>query len=117
MHRQPAAARTAQVPNFSAAAIKRQMRKALLLTTTATAIRPTTRRAALGAITTVPTAAVGYDSKNYDTYASSYDDLDGGQAAKALGIAAAAGTSRRGARAAARGRRGDGPPSALLRRQ
>ena len=65
------------------------MRKALLLTTTATAIRPTTRRAALGAITTVPTAAVGYDSKNYDTYASSYDDLDGGQAAKALGIAAA----------------------------
>jgi ubiquinone/menaquinone biosynthesis C-methylase UbiE len=65
------------------------MRKALLLITTATAIRPTTRRAALGAITTVPTAAVGYDSKNYDTYASSYDDLDGGQAAKALGIAAA----------------------------
>ena len=34
------------------------MRKALLLITTATAIRPTTRRAALGAITTVPTAAV-----------------------------------------------------------
>ena len=48
--------------------------KALLLITTATAIRPTTRRAALGAITTVPTAAVAYDSKNYDTYASSYDD-------------------------------------------
>ena len=65
------------------------MRKALLLLTTATAIRPTTRRAALGALTTVPTAAVAYDSKNYDTYASSYDDLDGGQAAKALGIAAA----------------------------
>ena len=63
--------------------------KALLLITTATAIRPTTRRAALGAITTVPTAAVAYDSTNYDTYASSYDDLDGGQAAKALGIAAA----------------------------
>ena len=65
------------------------MRKALLLITTATAIRPTTRRAALGAITTVPTAAVGYDSKTTTTYASSYDDLDGGQAAKALGIAAA----------------------------
>ena len=65
------------------------MRKALLLITTATAIRPTTRRAALGAITTVPTTAVAYDSTNYDTYASSYDDLDGGQAAKALGIAAA----------------------------
>ena len=63
--------------------------KALLLATTATAIRPTTRRAALGAITTVPTAAVAYDSTNYDRYASSYDDLDGGQAAKALGIAAA----------------------------
>ena len=62
--------------------------KALLLLTTATAIRPTTRRAALGAVFT-PTAAVAYDSKNYDTYASSYDDLDGGQAAKALGIAAA----------------------------
>ena len=77
---------TAQVPNFSAAAIKRQMRKALLLIATATAIRPTTRRAALGAITTVPTAAVAYDSKNYDNYASSYDDLDGGQAAKAGAI-------------------------------
>ena len=63
--------------------------KALLLITTASAIRPTTRRAALGAITTVPTAAVAYDSTNYDRYASSYDDLDGGQAAKALGIAAA----------------------------
>ena len=63
--------------------------KALLLLTTATAIRPTTRRAALGALTTVPTAAVAYDSKNYDRYAGSYDDLDGGQAAKALGIAAA----------------------------
>ena len=62
--------------------------KALLLITTATAVRPTTRRAALGAVFT-PTAAVAYDSKNYDTYASSYDDLDGGQAAKALGIAAA----------------------------
>ena len=65
------------------------MRKALLLITTATAIRPTTRRAALGAITTVPTAAVAYDAATYDRYASSYDDLDGGQAAKALGIAAA----------------------------
>ena len=65
------------------------MRNGLLLLTTATAIRPTTRRAALGAITTVPTAAVAYDSTNYDRYASSYDDLDGGQAAKALGIAAA----------------------------
>ena len=64
------------------------MRKALLLLTTATAIRPTTRRAALGAVFT-PTAAVAYDSTNYDRYASSYDDLDGGQAAKALGIAAA----------------------------
>ena len=63
--------------------------KALLLITTATAIRPTTRRAALGAITTVPTAAVAYDAATYDRYASSYDDLDGGQAAKALGIAAA----------------------------
>ena len=63
--------------------------KALLLVTTATAIRPTTRRAALGAITTVPTAAIAYDAKKYDSYASSYDDLDGGQAAKALGIAAA----------------------------
>ena len=62
--------------------------KALLLATTATAIRPTTRRAALGAVLT-PTAAVAYDSKNYDRYAGSYDDLDGGQAAKALGIAAA----------------------------
>ena len=63
--------------------------KALLLITTATAIRPTTRRAALGALTTVPTAAVAYDAANYDRYAGSYDDLDGGQAAKALGIAAA----------------------------
>ena len=63
--------------------------KALLLLTTATAIRPTTRRAALGAITTVPTAAVAYDAATYDRYAGSYDDLDGGQAAKALGIAAA----------------------------
>jgi ubiquinone/menaquinone biosynthesis C-methylase UbiE len=62
--------------------------KALLLVTTATAIRPTTRRAALGAVFT-PTAAVAYDSTNYDRYAGSYDDLDGGQAAKALGIAAA----------------------------
>ena len=62
--------------------------KALLLLTTATAIRPTTRRAALGAVFT-PTAAVAYDSRNYDRYAGSYDDLDGGQAAKALGIAAA----------------------------
>ena len=62
--------------------------KALLLVTTATAIRPTTRRAALGAVFT-PTTAVAYDSTNYDRYASSYDDLDGGQAAKALGIAAA----------------------------
>ena len=62
--------------------------KALLLATTATAIRPTTRRAALGAVFT-PTAAVAYDAATYDRYASSYDDLDGGQAAKALGIAAA----------------------------
>jgi methyltransferase OMS1 len=62
--------------------------KALLLITTATAIRPTTRRAALAAVFT-PTAAVAYDSKKYDRYAGSYDDLDGGQAAKALGIAAA----------------------------
>ena len=65
------------------------MRNGLLLLTTATAIRPTTRRAVLSTITTVPTAAVAYDSTNYDRYASSYDDLDGGQAAKALGIAAA----------------------------
>ena len=62
--------------------------KALLLVTTATAIRPTTRRAALGAVC-IPTTAVAYDSTNYDRYASSYDELDGGQAAKALGIAAA----------------------------
>ena len=62
--------------------------KTLLLITTATAIRPTTRRAALGAVFT-PTAAVAYDAATYDRYASSYDDLDGGQAAKALGIAAA----------------------------
>ena len=62
--------------------------KALLLITTATAIRPTTRRAALGAVFT-PTAAVAYDAANYDRYAGSYDDLDGGQAANALGIAAA----------------------------
>ena len=62
--------------------------KALLLLTTASAIRPTTRRAALGAVFT-PTAAVAYDAATYDRYASSYDDLDGGQAAKALGIAAA----------------------------
>ena len=62
--------------------------KALLLATTATAIRPTTRRAALGAVC-IPTTAVAYDAATYDRYASSYDDLDGGQAAKALGIAAA----------------------------
>ena len=62
--------------------------KALLLLTTATAIRPTTRRAALGAVC-IPTTAVAYDAATYDRYASSYDDLDGGQAAKALGIAAA----------------------------
>ena len=62
--------------------------KALLLITTATAVRPTTRRAALGAVFT-PTTAVAYDAATYDRYASSYDDLDGGQAAKALGIAAA----------------------------
>jgi len=64
------------------------MRSKALLITTATAIRPTTRRAALGAVFT-PTAAVAYDAATYDRYASSYDDLDGGQAAKALGIAAA----------------------------
>ena len=62
--------------------------KALLLLTTATAIQPTTRRAALGAVFT-PTAAVAYDAATYDRYAGSYDDLDGGQAAKALDIAAA----------------------------
>ena len=48
--------------------------KALLLITTATAIRPTTRRAALGAVC-IPTTAVAYDAATYDRYASSYDDL------------------------------------------
>ena len=47
--------------------------KALLLATTATAIRPTTRRAALGAVC-IPTTAVAYDAATYDRYASSYED-------------------------------------------
>jgi methyltransferase OMS1 len=70
------------------------MRRALLLGAAAAgATRPTvTRRAALGACAAplVPTAArAAYDPATYDRYAKSYDELDGGRAAAALGIAAA----------------------------
>ncbi|KAH8043739.1 methyltransferase [Aureococcus anophagefferens] len=80
-----------------------------------------TRRSVLStiAVSTVTPAARAefYDSKAYDAYATTYDDLDGGGAAKALGLDAARAALLREARGAARGRRRHGPQRALLRRE
>ena len=63
-----------------------------------------------------PQAAVAYDASNYDCYASSYDDLDGGRPPRPSVAAARRRLAEKYKPLRLEGRRGDGAAGVLLRR-